>query len=86
MNTNNRIANYYPLIDKIIQLIALRWMNTFLEQSGRSMMPFTANILVAVLPCLAFESDKDGMMNVFMNVYLFKYYLFRYQENCSSSK
>ena len=50
----------FSLSDKVIQLIALRWMDAFLELSGRTMLCFAANILVAVLPCVAFDSDKES--------------------------
>ena len=50
----------YSYSDKIIQRIALTWMQVFLELAGRTLMRFTPNILIAVLPCMAYKSDKES--------------------------
>ena len=52
-------------VDKIIQLIALRWMEVFLDMAERTMLRFAANILIAVLPCLAYSGEKDGMYKLY---------------------
>ena len=49
------------MLDKIIQRIALTWMQVFLELAGRTLMRFTPNILVAVLPCMAYKADRESM-------------------------
>ena len=48
--------------DKIIQKIALKWLDVFLDLAGRVMLRFTANILIAVLPCLAYTGDREGTL------------------------
>jgi len=59
---------YFILLGQIIQLTALEWMKTFLEMAGPPMLPFTANILTAILPCLSYETDKRAVKNVAMEV------------------
>ena len=58
----------FILLGQIIQLTALEWMKTFLEMAGPPMLPFTANILSAILPCLSYEADKRAVKNVAMEV------------------
>ena len=53
--------NFFCMLDKIIQRIALTWMQVFLELAGRTLMRFTPNILVAVLPCMAYKADRESM-------------------------
>ena len=57
-------------LDKIIQKIALKWLDVFLDLAGHVMLRFTANILIAVLPCLAYTGDKEGM-NIHIHVYVY---------------
>ena len=59
-------------LDKIIQKIALKWLDVFLDLAGRVMLRFTANILIAVLPCLAYTGDKEGT-NIHVHVYVHVY-------------
>uniref|UniRef100_A0A1X7SNC0 Uncharacterized protein n=1 Tax=Amphimedon queenslandica TaxID=400682 RepID=A0A1X7SNC0_AMPQE len=64
----NIIANHCQSEDKIIQKIALKWLDVFLDLAGRVMLRFTANILIAVLPCLAYTGDKEDIRRVASNV------------------
>ena len=45
------------LIDSVIQYTALVWIHEFIRLSGRSMLPFSAGILAAVLPCFSFDDE-----------------------------
>jgi len=59
-----------PCLGQIIQLTALEWLKTFLKMAGSPspMLPFTANILSAILPCLSYEVDKRAVKSVAMEV------------------
>jgi vacuole morphology and inheritance protein 14 len=54
----NILAVHCQSEDKCIQFTALTWMKTFLSLAQRSMMVFTSNILVSILPCVAYDNDK----------------------------
>lgn len=43
--------------DEILQLTAITWIREFVQLSGTSMLPSISGILVAILPCLAYEGD-----------------------------
>jgi vacuole morphology and inheritance protein 14 len=64
----NLIASHCQSQDKIIQLIALRWMEVLIDLSQRTMLRFSANILMAVLPCLAYSGDKEDICKVAQRV------------------
>ena len=49
--------------EDLIQFTALTWMKTFLGLAQRSMMGFTANFLVSILPCVAYDSNKTRILN-----------------------
>lgn len=51
-------------VGQIIQQTALQWMKTFLELAGAPLLPFTANILTAILPCLSYDSEKMVVKHV----------------------
>ena len=53
------LSVFLTLSDKCIQFTALMWMKTFLTLAQRSMMVFTSNILVSILPCVAYDNDKS---------------------------
>ena len=50
------------LPDKCIQFTALTWIKMFLSLAQRSMMVFTSNILVSILPCVAYDNDKARIL------------------------
>lgn len=50
------------LAEDLIQFTALTWMKTFLGLAQRSMMGFTANFLVSILPCVAYDSSKARIL------------------------
>ena len=54
----------FSLIEGIIQFTALTWMKTFLGLAQRSMMGFTANFLLSILPCVAYDSNKTGILTM----------------------
>jgi vacuole morphology and inheritance protein 14 len=48
--------------EDLIQFTALTWMKTFLGLAQRSMMGFTANFLVSILPCVAYDASKARIL------------------------
>ena len=54
--------------DKCIQFTALTWMKTFLSLAQRSMMVFTSNILVSILPSVAYDNDKSRIPSSLTNI------------------
>ncbi|XP_055892261.1 protein VAC14 homolog [Biomphalaria glabrata] len=44
--------------DDLIQFTAITWLREFIAYSGRAMLPHTAGILSAVLPCLAYNDEN----------------------------
>ena len=54
----------FALLGQLIQLTALQWMKTFLELAGAPLLPFTANILTAILPCLSYDAEKMAVKHV----------------------
>ncbi|XP_055332523.1 protein VAC14 homolog isoform X2 [Paramacrobiotus metropolitanus] len=44
--------------DELVQFTAILWIKQFIKLSGERMLPFASGILIAVLPCLSFESDS----------------------------
>ena len=51
--------------EDLIQFTALTWMKTFLGLAQRSMMGFTANFLISILPCVAYDSNKTRILMTF---------------------
>jgi len=43
--------------DELLQLTAITWIKEFVYLSGPLMLPYMSGILVAVLPCLAYDGD-----------------------------
>lgn len=54
--------------DEIIQFTAVLWLREFLSLSGRTMIPYCANILSAILPCVSYEHCKFNTKEVATNV------------------
>lgn len=54
--------------DEIIQFTAIIWLREFITLSGRTMIPFCANILTAVLPCVSYEHCTFNTKEVATNV------------------
>ena len=52
---------FFPL-DDVIQFTAITWLREFIILSGRTMLPFNASILKAILPCMAYEQDKQNIL------------------------
>lgn len=48
--------------DEILQLTAITWIREFVQLSGAKMLPYVSGILIAILPCLAY--DGDGRKNI----------------------
>ena len=46
----------------MIQFTAITWLREFITLSGRTMLPFNAEILKAILPCMAYEQDKQNIL------------------------
>lgn len=47
--------------DDVIQFTAITWLREFITLSGRTMLPFIAGILKSILPCMAYEQDKQNI-------------------------
>lgn len=59
--------------DELLQLTAITWIKEFVNLSGPLMLPYMSGILVAVLPCLAYDGDtrkntKETSMQVNANL------------------
>lgn len=59
--------------DELLQLTAITWIKEFVHLSGPLMLPYMSGILVAVLPCLAYDGDtrkstKETAMQVNANL------------------
>ena len=52
-----------PYADAVIQYIALLWISLFLEHAGRSLLPLLSNMLLPVLSCVAYGSDREGILS-----------------------
>ncbi len=46
----------------MIQFTALTWLKAFVTLAQRSMMVFTSNFLVSILPCVAYDSSKSSIL------------------------
>ena len=51
-------------VDELIQFTAVLWLREFLTLSGRAMIPYCANILSAVLPCVSYEHCKFSILSL----------------------
>ena len=52
----------FSLTDDVIQFTAITWLREFITLSGRTMLPFYAGILKAILPCMSFDQDKRNIL------------------------
>ncbi|EDO30641.1 predicted protein [Nematostella vectensis] len=50
--------------DEVIQFTALSWLKEFITLSGRTMLPFCAAVIKAVLPCVSYDQDKQNIKEV----------------------
>ena len=48
--------------DDVIQFTAITWLREFIILSGRTMLPFIAGILKSILPCMAYDQDKQNIL------------------------
>ncbi|XP_046397230.1 protein VAC14 homolog [Ischnura elegans] len=54
----NILITHSQAPDDLLQFTAITWIKEFIQLSGETMLPFTASILSATLPCLAYEDDN----------------------------
>lgn len=54
--------NIVIFADEVIQFTAITWLREFITLSGRTMLPFNAGILKAILPCMAYDQDKQNIL------------------------
>ncbi|KAG8226294.1 hypothetical protein J437_LFUL002733 [Ladona fulva] len=54
----NILITHSQAADDLLQFTAITWIKEFIQLSGETMLPFTASILQATLPCLAYEDDS----------------------------
>ncbi|XP_022907270.2 protein VAC14 homolog isoform X1 [Onthophagus taurus] len=50
--------------DNIVQYTAITWIKEFVQLSGVLMLPHMSGIFMAVLPCLAYESDDRKITDI----------------------
>lgn len=55
--TNNLIGHAQSG-NELIQLTAISWISEFVQLSGSRMLRFTSGILMAILPCLAYDGES----------------------------
>ncbi|KAF7408581.1 hypothetical protein HZH66_003118 [Vespula vulgaris] len=53
----NILITHAQSTDELLQLTAITWIKEFVQLSGPVMLPYMSGILVAVLPCLAYDGD-----------------------------
>lgn len=53
----NILITHAQSSDELLQLTAITWIKEFVHISGPLMLPYMSGILVAVLPCLAYDGD-----------------------------
>ncbi|KAI4488693.1 hypothetical protein M0802_011401 [Mischocyttarus mexicanus] len=53
----NILITHAQSTDDLLQLTAITWIKEFVQLSGPVMLPYMSGILVAVLPCLAYDGD-----------------------------
>lgn len=53
----NILITHAQSTDELLQLTAITWIKEFVQLSGPLMLPSMSGILVAVLPCLAYDGD-----------------------------
>lgn len=53
----NILITHAQNTDELLQLTAITWIKEFVQLSGPVMLPYMSGILVAVLPCLAYDGD-----------------------------
>lgn len=67
-NWYRNLQNYgVRFADELVQFTAILWIKHFIKLAEQRMLPFASGILVAILPCLSFESDsrKSMLFSVF---------------------
>ncbi|KOX70260.1 Protein VAC14 like protein [Melipona quadrifasciata] len=69
----NILITHAQSTDELLQLTAITWIKEFVQLSGPLMLPCMSGILVAVLPCLAYDGDtrkniKETATQVNMNL------------------
>ena len=53
----NILITHAQSTDELLQLTAITWIKEFVHLSGPLMLPYMSGILLAVLPCLAYDGD-----------------------------
>ncbi|XP_064393704.1 protein VAC14 homolog isoform X2 [Halichondria panicea] len=56
----NIIAVHSQSSSELIQFTAITWLKVFLDLAGRSMMKFTSNFLLSILPCVAYDAPNKS--------------------------
>lgn len=69
----NILITHAQSTDELLQLTAITWIKEFVQLSGPLMLPYMSGILIAVLPCLAYDGDtrksiKETATQVNMNL------------------
>ncbi|XP_054278723.1 protein VAC14 homolog isoform X2 [Macrosteles quadrilineatus] len=53
----NILISHSQATDDLVQFTAITWIKEFVQLAGKEMLPFTSGIMMAILPCLAFDTD-----------------------------
>lgn len=53
----NILITHAQSTDELLQLTAITWIKEFVQLSGPVMLPYMSGILIAILPCLAYDGD-----------------------------
>ncbi|KAL0278812.1 UNVERIFIED_CONTAM: hypothetical protein PYX00_000512 [Menopon gallinae] len=56
----NILVQHAQSQDDLLQYTAITWIKEFVQLSDRAMVPYASGILVAILPCLSYESDSKN--------------------------
>ena len=65
LDCNEMLLAHFSVVqvsDDVIQFTAITWLREFITLSGRTMLPFIAGILKSILPCMAYEQDKQNIL------------------------
>ncbi|XP_046661939.1 protein VAC14 homolog [Homalodisca vitripennis] len=53
----NILVSHSQATDDLVQFTAITWIKEFVQLAGKEMLPFTSGIMMAILPCLAYDTD-----------------------------
>lgn len=69
----NILVQHAQSQDDLLQFTAITWIKEFVQLSDRTMLPYASGILIAILPCLAYEQDSKRSI-LFKKFYFFVFF------------